>query len=83
MPMELRQVISEGPPCLRESDVLSCQFQEWYPQFRHVSLASEIIPLPEDFVEYLLEDGVFLPSGSEAVRVVQHWCRTVLRHVSN
>lgn len=35
-----------------------CMFQNWYPNFRHVSFKSEIIPLPEEFAKYLGEDGV-------------------------
>lgn len=53
---------------MREADVLRCQFQEWYPRFRRVSLKSEFLPLPEDFVSYLLDDGgVYVAKTSEAI----------------
>lgn len=44
-----------------------CQIQIWYPLFRSVSLKTFIHPLPEPFVSYLLEDGLFLPRSSEAL----------------
>eukprot|EP00850_Spirogloea_muscicola_P004203 SM000018S03568 [mRNA] locus=s18:36257:41918:- [translate_table: standard] len=52
---------------MREEEVLQCQFQNWYPSFRSLSFRSEIVSLPEAFVSYLLEDGVFLPGHSEAI----------------
>eukprot|EP00850_Spirogloea_muscicola_P005749 SM000026S08998 [mRNA] locus=s26:946680:952280:+ [translate_table: standard] len=52
---------------MREEEVLQCQFQNWYPSFRSLSFRSEIVLLPDAFVSYLLEDGVFLPGHSEAI----------------
>eukprot|EP00850_Spirogloea_muscicola_P002996 SM000011S19174 [mRNA] locus=s11:1265180:1270983:- [translate_table: standard] len=52
---------------MREEEVLQCQFQSWYPSFRSLSFRSEIVSLPEAFVSYLLEDGIFLLSHSEAL----------------
>ncbi|BBN06244.1 hypothetical protein MPTK1_3g19550 [Marchantia polymorpha subsp. ruderalis] len=52
---------------MKEIDVLRCQIQEWYPRFRRVSLRTKIHVLPQAFVDYLLEDGLFLPSSSEAM----------------
>ncbi|KAI8620420.1 D123-domain-containing protein [Chytriomyces sp. MP71] len=48
-------------PPLTRNHVLNCAFQSWYPHFKQVSLKSEIISLPAEFVHYLNEDGVFLP----------------------
>lgn len=47
--------------------IRACQFAAWYPSFREVAFRSVIIPLPPAFVEYLVQDGVFLPEGSDAV----------------
>ncbi|POG81243.1 hypothetical protein GLOIN_2v1763473 [Rhizophagus irregularis DAOM 181602=DAOM 197198] len=49
-------------PPLTEQHILNCTFSSWYNNFRRVSIKSKIIkPLPEEFVEYLHADGVFLP----------------------
>lgn len=52
---------------MKESDVLRCQIQEWYPKFRAWSIRTRIVQLPEEFVSYLLEDGLFLPEDSDAM----------------
>jgi len=41
-----------------EEEVLACAFGEWYERFRSVTFKSEVISLPEDFVKYLLADGI-------------------------
>uniref|UniRef100_A0A0C9QQW9 TSA: Wollemia nobilis Ref_Wollemi_Transcript_13542_1689 transcribed RNA sequence n=1 Tax=Wollemia nobilis TaxID=56998 RepID=A0A0C9QQW9_9CONI len=47
---------------MKQSEILACQIQEWYPSFNSVSLKTIVIPLPEPFIEYLLDDGgLFLP----------------------
>ncbi|CAI7841091.1 unnamed protein product, partial [Closterium sp. NIES-54] len=51
---------------MRRADVLACQIQSWYPKFRSVSLRTEIVPLPPEFVDYLLSDGIFLPASCKA-----------------
>ncbi|CAG8657519.1 20080_t:CDS:2 [Gigaspora rosea] len=49
-------------PPLTEQHILNCAFSSWYNTFRRVTLKSKIIkPLPEEFIEYLHADGVFLP----------------------
>ena len=55
---------------LDRSDVLACQFQLWYPQFRKArmtipSVAISLKPFPE-FVEYLLSDTCFLPQHTSS-----------------
>eukprot|EP00897_Mesotaenium_endlicherianum_P000862 jgi/Mesen1/10777/ME000091S10313 len=52
---------------MKQKDILHCQIQEWYPRFERISLKSKIIPLPKEFVSYLLEDGVYLHEDSEAI----------------
>ena len=47
-----------------------CQFYAWYPKFKKYTMSSDIIELSEDFVEYLNEDGVFIPSFYAPVQVV-------------
>ncbi|CAM6129597.1 unnamed protein product [Calypogeia fissa] len=52
---------------MKEADVTKCQIQEWYPRFRRVTFRTLIHVLPKEFVDYLLEDGVFLSRSSEAM----------------
>lgn len=48
--------------------VLNCSFDRWHPAFQAVSFRSQLVPLPKEFVEYLIEDGVYLPENNAAVR---------------
>ena len=43
-------------------DILACQFDRWFPHFQEHTMKSRVIPLQENFVAYLLEDGVILPA---------------------
>jgi len=53
--------MGEGPRDVRVGDVLACSFHRWYGAFQDVTFPSVVIPLPEDFVRYLLSDGIRLP----------------------
>ena len=46
--------------------ILACSHDRWLPLFRRHVLRSIILPLPEGFLEYLSEDGVFLGEASDA-----------------
>mmetsp|Transcript_14218 Transcript_14218/g.28646 ORF Transcript_14218/g.28646 Transcript_14218/m.28646 type:complete len:327 (+) Transcript_14218:50-1030(+) len=46
-------------------EVRACSFHRWYETFRDVTFPSIIIPLPEDFVKYLLTDGIHLPAQAD------------------
>ena len=48
--------------------IRACHFAAWYPAFKDVAFSSRIIELPAAFVDYLVQDGVFLREGSDAVR---------------
>lgn len=52
---------------LKYNDIEACGFSYWYPRLKKLNctVASSIIELPNDFVEYLLADGVVLPEGVE------------------
>ncbi|KAH7285767.1 hypothetical protein KP509_33G045000 [Ceratopteris richardii] len=52
---------------MKSHELDSCEIQRWYPRFKSVSLRTIIHPLPESFIAYLQEDGVFLPKNSEAI----------------
>eukprot|EP00250_Pteridium_aquilinum_P017462 c23641_g1_i1 orf=344-2101(-) len=49
-----------------------CEIQRWYPRFKSLSLKTIIHPLPESFIAYLQEDGLFLPRDSEALPARAH-----------
>lgn len=54
----------ELPPFVATaSDILWCQFRNWYPIFQKNSIKSRIIDLPSDFIAYLQEDGIILPAS--------------------
>lgn len=53
--------------------ILSCQFGEWYPQFRDVAFRSRVVELPAAFAQYLVEDGVYLTDNSCAVRTLAYY----------
>lgn len=48
--------------------IAACSFEAWYPRFEHVTFRSAVLPLPPGFEDFLVQDGVFLPSSSAAVR---------------
>ncbi|KAF8427265.1 cell division cycle protein-like protein [Tirmania nivea] len=48
-------------PPLYKRHVLNCALPAWYQKYRSHLPKTRIIPLPPDFVEYLREDGIFLP----------------------
>ncbi|GLC33315.1 hypothetical protein PLESTM_000047800 [Pleodorina starrii] len=47
--------------------LLASQLPSWYPHHSEHSLKSLVIPLPQGFLQYLQEDGVFLPNDTAAV----------------
>ena len=57
--------------------VTACSFDAWYPRFRDVTFESAVLPLPPDLTDFLIQDGVFLPSSSAAVcshLLARHTC---------
>ena len=51
---------------MKQKNVLNCQFPSWYHIFKNVTFRSKIIPLQQDFIDYLNEDGIVLPSGNDS-----------------
>ncbi|XP_071816947.1 translation initiation factor eIF2 assembly protein-like isoform X2 [Apostichopus japonicus] len=49
---------------MSKQHILNCSFSSWYNCFQHVSIPSKIIPLEDEFVSYLLADGIYLPDSS-------------------
>ena len=47
--------------CTAGSPLPRCHFNDWYPIFRKQTIKSSVITLPEDFIDYLTQDSIFLP----------------------
>ncbi len=53
---------------MKEEEVRRCEIQAWYPAFRRHSLRTLILPLPEEFISFLMrDDGLYLPKDSLAI----------------
>merc|ERR1712142_120185 len=54
---------------MRKKDALGCSFESWYPNFRHLTIKSQLIPLDDaTFVSYLVGEGestLRLPSSND------------------
>ncbi|KAK1790331.1 hypothetical protein P4O66_014244 [Electrophorus voltai] len=49
---------------MKKEQVVSCQFSVWYPLFKKHTIKSLILPLPPNVIDYLLDDGTLVVSGS-------------------
>jgi hypothetical protein len=47
---------------MKSHEILACSFSHWYPLFKKVTFPSKIIPLSQEFVDYLLADNLVLRS---------------------
>lgn len=59
--MEIEPVINAS-----KEDIIACQFDKWFHSFQKDSIKSIIIDLQENFITYLLQDGVILPSSESS-----------------
>ncbi|XP_051544769.1 cell division cycle protein 123 homolog [Myxocyprinus asiaticus] len=50
---------------MKKEQVVNCQFSVWYPLFRKHTIKSLILPIPQNVIDYLLDDGTLVVSGSE------------------
>ncbi|KAJ3046013.1 hypothetical protein HDV00_003761 [Rhizophlyctis rosea] len=64
---ELDSTRSASFPPITVQHVLNCSFSEWHKRFSAITLKSKVLPLPEDFIEYLHKDGLFLPLDSDGL----------------
>jgi hypothetical protein len=62
---EFENIDQDTAICASEEDILSCQFDKWYSIFERNTIKSRIIPLTAEFMEYLEEDGVFMPNSAD------------------
>lgn len=52
------------------ASLVACSCSTWLPTFRQLTARSTLIELPDAFLDFLVEDGVFVGGASQAVRVV-------------
>ncbi|XP_058841980.1 cell division cycle protein 123 homolog isoform X2 [Acipenser ruthenus] len=50
---------------MKKEQVVNCQFSVWYPTFKKHTIKSLILPLPQNVIDYLLDDGTLVVSGRE------------------
>lgn len=62
-PPEPQSTNDASASTMREEEVTACSFDNWYAKFKDISLRSSIIPLSEDFVKFLLTDGISMPGS--------------------
>ncbi|KAI5289671.1 hypothetical protein KEM54_003461 [Ascosphaera aggregata] len=48
------------PPVYR-SHIIHCSYDNWYPTFRSLTPKARVIPLTDNFLNYLRADGIYLP----------------------
>lgn len=54
-------------PPVRKSHILNCSYPKWHATYRSLTPKSRIIPLTPEFLAYLREDGIILPSDEERI----------------
>ncbi|XP_076152849.1 translation initiation factor eIF2 assembly protein [Alosa pseudoharengus] len=45
---------------MKKEQVVNCQFSVWYPIFKKFTIKSLILPLPQNVIDYLLDDGTLV-----------------------
>uniref|UniRef100_A0A2P2I1L5 Cell division cycle protein 123 homolog n=1 Tax=Hirondellea gigas TaxID=1518452 RepID=A0A2P2I1L5_9CRUS len=54
---------------MKIQDVMSCSISEWYRKFRKCTITSELLDIPSEVLDYLLDTGTLvLPPASENIR---------------
>uniref|UniRef100_A0A8C5EVE1 Translation initiation factor eIF2 assembly protein n=1 Tax=Gouania willdenowi TaxID=441366 RepID=A0A8C5EVE1_GOUWI len=48
---------------MKKEQVVNCQLSVWYPIFKKHTIKSLILPLPQNVIDYLLDDGTLVVSG--------------------
>ena len=51
---------------MRRQQINNCIFSNWYKNFKSVTFKSEVIPLSQEFVDYLTSDGIVLPDAEKS-----------------
>ncbi|KAM6985662.1 translation initiation factor eIF2 assembly protein [Aplochiton taeniatus] len=56
---------------MKKEQVVNCQFSVWYPIFKKHTIKSVILPLSQNVIEYLLDDGTLVVSGGDNIQRTQ------------
>ncbi|KAL0091295.1 cell division cycle protein [Phycomyces blakesleeanus] len=59
------RVQSNTLPQVTAQEINNCSISSWYDNFLSVTLKTKIIPLSDSFIDYLKEDGIFLPDDGQ------------------
>uniref|UniRef100_A0A8C1IBJ1 Translation initiation factor eIF2 assembly protein n=1 Tax=Cyprinus carpio TaxID=7962 RepID=A0A8C1IBJ1_CYPCA len=54
---------------MKKEQVVNCQFSVWYPLFKKHTIKSLILPIPQNVIDYLLDDGTLVVSGSSQTQI--------------
>ena len=49
---------------MKTEEVLCCSFEQWYPKMKKVTFRSNVLSLSQEFIDYLLADGLVLPKST-------------------
>uniref|UniRef100_A0A8C6PHU9 Translation initiation factor eIF2 assembly protein n=1 Tax=Nothobranchius furzeri TaxID=105023 RepID=A0A8C6PHU9_NOTFU len=58
---------------MKKEQVANCQFSVWYPIFKKHTIKSQILPLPQNVIDYLLDDGTLVVSGRYESTRINSW----------
>ncbi|XP_012696801.1 cell division cycle protein 123 homolog [Clupea harengus] len=57
---------------MKKEQVVKCQFSVWYPIFKKFTIKSLILPLPQNVIDYLLDDGTLVVPDGESLTLQTH-----------
>lgn len=58
-------------------ELIACGIHNWYNTFAEYTFKTAILKLPDEFIRWLEQDGVFLARNSTAVRIWHPFICTV------
>ena len=54
-------------PPVKKSHILNCSYPKWHRTYRTLTPRTRIIPLSPEFMAYLRQDGIVLPSDEDVI----------------
>jgi hypothetical protein len=60
-------------PPITKQHILNCSYHSWYPKYKSYTLKSRLIPLTPAFLDYLREDGLWLPDDEDREYEETEW----------
>ncbi|TGZ85259.1 D123-domain-containing protein [Ascodesmis nigricans] len=61
------KTIDEIFPPVTKAHILNCSYPRWHSNYRSLTPKTRIIPLTPEFISYIREDGIILPSDEEQI----------------